>query len=245
MKTTGKSIDIFGDSFSDPESRSDNSDTWLDILENNYKFKLKNFSFHGVGSQWCIEKLMGIDEYGDFLLFLSPDMNRITFDYLDDDESVMGRMIYNIMDQNTMKKILSDKLIDMSDRIYKDYKSFYTSGLYRILEILFASFVFSKCKKYNKILIWPSSGLGFPFRHYSKTLEIPLNCHIVSKCLNFISHREFKNTNSAAIPSLTTYPDKRNNHLSYENHVILAKQIDDYFSNNVEPNFRKFKKEII
>ena len=43
MKTTGKSIDIFGDSFSDPESRYDNSDTWLDILENN--FKIKNYSF--------------------------------------------------------------------------------------------------------------------------------------------------------------------------------------------------------
>ena len=80
MKTTGKSIDIFGDSFSDPESRYDNSDTWLDILENN--FKIKNYSKCGTGAQWCIEQLMGIDEHGDFLVFVLPDMNRLNFDYL-------------------------------------------------------------------------------------------------------------------------------------------------------------------
>ena len=50
----------------------------------------------------------------------------------------------------------------------------------------------------------------------------------MSKCLNFISHREFKNTNSAAIPSLTTYPDKRNNHLSEENHKVMYNIINNF-----------------
>ena len=59
---------------------------------------------------------------------------------------------------------INKNIINKSDRIFKDFESFYTSGLHRILEVLFVSFILSKSNYYKKILIWPSSGLGFPFR---------------------------------------------------------------------------------
>ncbi len=241
MKTTGKSIDIFGDSFSDPESHSDNSDTWLDILENN--FKIKNYSFHGVGAQWCMEQLMGIDEYSDFLVFMLPDMNRLSFDYLPDEEASTGIMIYNIMDQKSFDfpDKFKDSVVNQADRIFKDYKSFYTSGLNRILEVLFVSFIFSKNKKYEKILIWPSSGIGYPFRNYTRSIEFPNNCYIVSRCLNLISHLEHKERRRDAV----FQKDTRNNHLSHSNHVILADEIFNYLTKNEYPNPSNFEKYFI
>jgi len=253
MKTTGKSIDIFGDSFSDPlYIFDDNSDTWLDILENN--FKIKNYSKCGTGAQWCIEQLMGIDEHGDFLVFVLPDMNRLNFDYLPDPEASTGIMIYNIMDQKSFDfpDEFKDSIVNQADRIFKDYKSFYTSGLNRILEVLFVSFIFSKNKKYEKILIWPGSGLGYPFRYYTESIEFPNNCYIVSRCLNLISHLENKQKDDLANlqGGLRSKPiffekDTRNNHLSHINHVILAGQIFNYLTKNEYPNPNNFEKYFI
>ena len=75
-------IDIFGDSFSDTSRRNQDSDTWTDILEEKYDYTLRNFSKYGTGVQWNVEKFMQLEDYGDFLLFCLPDVNRISFDYL-------------------------------------------------------------------------------------------------------------------------------------------------------------------
>ena len=238
--TIGKSIDIIGDSFSCPCCKFDSSNTYLDILESEYKFEIKNHSLHGTGAQWCIEKFMGFDEHCDFLLFCLPDMNRLWLDYLPEYDAAVSCMIHREMStKNKFPETLDELIEDQSQRIFKDYESFYTSGLYRILEILYTSFIFTKSKKYEKILIWPSSGLGYPFRYYNHALEIPDNVHIVPKCLNFISQMERKK------PKKEIETDRRNNHFSKQNHLILAKQIFDYFSKNKLPNITEFKKEFL
>jgi hypothetical protein len=242
MKTTGKSIDIFGDSFSDPLYKFDDKfNTWMEILENS--FKIKNYSKCGTGAQWCIEKLMGIDEYSDFLVFILPDMNRLSFDYLPDEEASTGSMIYNIMDKKSFDfpDEFKESIINQSNRIFEDYRSFYTSGLNRILEVLFVSFIFSKNKKYEKILIWPSSGLGYPFKNYTRSIEFPNNCYIVSRCLNLISHLEYKERKRG----IFFEKDTRNNHLSHSNHVILADEIFNYLTKNEYPNPSNFEKYFI
>jgi len=241
MKTTGNSIDIFGDSFSCPDCKFDSTDTWLDILEQKYHFTLKNMSLQGTGAQWCIEQFMGLDEFSDFLLFCLPDMNRLWLDYLPEYESSSASMIYSVMDRNSfdLPEIISEEIKDQADRIYKDYESFYSTGLNRILEILYASFIFTKHKKYEKILIWPASGLGYPFQNYNYTLEIPKNVYIVPRCLNFISHFEKKKKKNDDV--IFFDKDTRNNHLSNENHVILAKQIFDFFIDDKIPEPTTFK----
>ena len=240
--TIGKSIDIIGDSFSCPCCKFDSSNTYLDILESEHKFEIKNHSLHGTGAQWCIEKFMGFDEHCDFLLFCLPDMNRLWLDYLPPNDAAHSNMIHREMSEKKYycPETLDESILDQSERIFKDYNSFYTSGLHRILEILYTSFIFTKSKKYKKILIWPSSGLGYPFRYYNHALEIPDNVHIVPRCLNFLSKSERKKQEIGIFVS-----DKRNNHFSKQNHLILAKQIFDYFSKNKLPNITEFKREII
>ena len=145
---------------------------------------------------------------------------------------------------------LNDNVIDMSDRIFNDFESFYSSGLYRILNILFVTFILSKSINYKKILIWPSSGLGYPFKFYNNQIKIPDNCFIVSKSMDLISRFEKRilspnltNTDYKGKQSNTFSfgKDSRNSHLSYENHVIFAKQINDFFINDIEPKFSEFK----
>ncbi len=252
-------IDIFGDSFSDSSSKEQASDTWTDILENKYEFNLRNFSKYGTGAQWCIEKFMKLDDYGDFLLFCLPDMNRVAFDYLETpNDQAHALLIYNLMNEKKnyiFPPTLNDGVIDMSDRIFKDFESFYSSGLYRILNILFVTFILSKSIHYKKILIWPSSGLGYPFKFYNNQLKIPDNCFIVSKSMELISRFErmilspnLTNKRSKYTEKDNTFSfgkDSRNCHLSYDNHVIFAKQINDFFTNDIEPKCSEFKVSIL
>ena len=256
MKTTTQSIDIFGDSFSCSCCKFNNDDTWLDILEKKYKFNLNNTSLHGTGAQWCIEKFMGLTEYSDYLLFCLPDMNRLSLDYIKSHQTSEASLIYSIMEDLKsfdFPDTISSDVKNVSDRVYRDYNSFYTTGLSKILEILFVSFIFTKHVKYKKILIWPSSGSGYPFRNYNFTLEIPENVHIVSRCINFISYFETKNTDVNKIfdenekndgGKVFFGKDRRNNHLSYENHKIMSKQIYNYFTKNKNPEISEFKREI-
>jgi len=236
-------IDIFGDSFSDTSIRHQDTATWTDILENEYNFKLKNYSKHGTGAQWCVEEFMKLDEYGDFLLFCFPDMNRVAFEYFDESEQAHALLIYNLMKDNVFDfpDTINKNIINKSDRIFKDFESFYTSGLHRILEVLFVSFILSKSNYYKKILIWPSSGLGFPFRFYSNKIEIPGNCYIVTKSIHLIAQLEMQSEKPKKNNTFTFGKDFRNNHLSHENHIIFAKQVNNFFTNNVRPNYEEFK----
>ena len=236
-------IDIFGDSFSDTSIRHQDTATWTDILEDEYNFKLKNYSKHGTGAQWCVEEFMKLDKHGDFLLFCFPDMNRIAFEYFDESEQAHALLIYNLMKDNDFDfpDTINKNIIDKSNRIFKDFESFYTSGLYRILEVLFVSFILSKSMYYKKILIWSSSGLGFPFRFYSNKIELPSNCYIVPKSIHLIAQSELQNEKPKKSNTFTFGKDFRNNHLSYENHIIFAKQVNDFFINSVRPNYEDFK----
>lgn len=234
-------IDIFGDSFSDDNIRHQNTDTWTDILRKD--FEIRNFSKDGTGAQWSVEEFMKLDDHGDYLLFCFADMNRVAFEYMEDQDQAHALLVYNLMKENNdfeFPDTINETVINKSDRIFKDFESFYSTGLYRTLEVLLVSYILSKSKYYKKILIWPSSGLGFPFRFYSNKIEIPGNCYIIPKSMHMISQLEgsYKMEKSN---TFTFGKDHRNNHLSYENHVIFAKQVTDFFVSNVRPNYEDFK----
>ena len=79
----------------------------------------------------------------------------------------------------------------------------------------------------------------FVSQNYNYTLEIPKNVYIVPRCLNFISHFEKKKKKNDDV--IFFDKDTRNNHLSNENHVILAKQIFDFFIDDKIPEPTTFK----
>ena len=214
--TQGKArLDIFGDSFSCPKAKYNEEKTWLEIIEQ--WFNINNHSLYGTGAQYCIEKLMGHTEYGEYLLFMLPDMNRLWLEYLPPEKASESSLAYQT------DKLQTELVRDMHSKIWNDYESFYNTGLHRILEVLFTSFIFTKSKQYHKILIWPSSGAGYPFANYNHTLEVPDNVYIVPRCLNIFAE------------------ENENNHLSSYNHAILASQIHNYYFENKLPDISKFR----
>ena len=125
---------------------------------------------------------------------------------------------------------INKDVIKKSKKIFNDYESFYSTGLNRLLEVLFVSFIFSKSKHYRKILIWYSSGLGYHFRFYNDRIEISDNGYIMHKSIHLISTRELQIEEPEKGNTFTFGKDKRNNHMSYENHIIFAKQVNDFLS---------------
>ena len=236
-------IDIFGDSFSDTSIKQQDTDTWTDILRNKYKFNLRNYSKHGTGSQWSIEQFLKLETHGDYLLFCLADMNRVAFEYIKDEEQAHALLLYNMLNDNNhdFPDTINKDVIKNSKKIFNDYESFYSTGLNRLLEVLFVSFIFSKSKHYRKILIWPSSGLGYPFRFYNDRIEIPDNGYIMHKSIHLISTRELQIEEPEKGNTFTFGKDKRNNHMSYENHIIFAKQVNDFFINDTIPDYSRFK----
>ena len=239
------SIDIFGDSFSDKNVRFRDTITWLDILEENYK--IKNFSLYGVGAQYCVEKLMELSDYSDYLLFMIPDINRLNLEYVKDKtKQSQTNIIFKQVESNSWDfgDLESDEpfLVDHAEKIFSDYKGFYNTELHKILEPLIVQYVFSRAIYYKKILIWGSSGLGYPFRFYNTSIHIPSNCHIVEGSLNLISLKEEDIKVQSEVHFLGQ--DIRNNHLADSNHVVLANQIQDYFEHNIEPSPSRFNKNL-
>ena len=208
-------LDIFGDSFSCPKAKYTEDKTWLEIIEP--LFKINNHSLYGTGAQYCIEKFMAHTEHGEHLLFMLPDMNRLWLQYLPPEKASESSLAYQT------DKLQTGLVRDIHSKICNDYESYYNTGLQRILEVLFTSFIFTKSKQYHKILIWPSSGTGYPFANYNHTLEMPDNVYIVPRCLNMFAE------------------EKQNNHLSPYNHAILASQIHYYFIENKTPDISEFR----
>ena len=141
-------IDIFGDSFSDTSIKQQDTDTWTDILRNKYKFNLRNYSKHGTGLQWSIEQFLKLETHGDYLLFCLADMNRVAFEYIKDEEQAHALLLYNMLNDNNhdFPDTINKDVIKKSKKIFNDYESFYSTGLNRLLEVLFVSFIFSKSK---------------------------------------------------------------------------------------------------
>jgi hypothetical protein len=228
-------LDIFGDSFSHELSRFDDSTTWLDLLIGYYDYDIRNFSADGVGAQYCIEKFMQLDEYGDCLLYMIPDLNRLNLEYIKDKTKASETyIVFKQMEKQSydFPNHFDKLVVDEAEKIYQDYKGFYNTELHKILEPLMIQFVFSRAKDYEKILIWPSSGLGYPFYWNSRSIYIPDNCHIVNGSLHIISSREINDSQGNEVFG----KDTRNNHLSSPNHEKLAHQINQYFLYDMNPD---------
>ena len=238
-------IDIFGDSFSHYNSRYTSDITWLDIL--NEKYGIKNFSLDGVGAHYCIEKFMELEEYSDFLLFMIPDLNRLNLEYIKDKSKQSEcSIIFKQMESGSydFPEFFDEEIVDKSEKIFSDYLGFYNSELHKILEPLMVQYVFSRANYYKKILVWASSGLGYPFL-YNNNIIIPDNCYIVEGSLNKISTYELKcedtyGDEDSIEPRKGFGKDKRNNHLHIDNHKVLALSIDNYFQHDDKPNSSNF-----
>ena len=212
-------IDIFGDSFADPEYND--GETWLDQLQ----FDVINYSKSGIGPQYIIETMMGV-ESSDYLLVMFPDFNRLSLDYLDPTLWGDAQKIYHMVKDGVDPLVIQD-----GHKIHRDFDGFYNTGLHRILEVLMIQFILSR--PYKWILIWRSSS-RYPFnRNYS--IRIPDNAYIVPRPLYEISINEF-----GKIPN----PDKRSNHLSTCNHKVLAKQVNDFFNHCIKPDPSIFWKNV-
>ena len=73
-----------------------------------------DYKIYGVRKQ---EEFMKLDEHVDFLLFCFPDMNRVAFEYFNENEQAHALLIYNLMkDQDfTFPDTINKNIIDKSD----------------------------------------------------------------------------------------------------------------------------------
>lgn len=220
------SLDVIGDSYSDEnhycikgstEIRKDDSSSYLELLRNNYKFEINNYSWNGIGATQAIERLINIKNRNRFLLFFLPQIKRVKFNYFEDENVCNNYVQYK---QNKLPK-----------DIELDYDAIYSSNILDYYETLCVSFVFSYRKIYDKILLWPISKYDFIGIN-----ELPKNCHLIEKHLEEISYEEtFQIKKDTSV-------DTRNNHLSTENHMILTEMIYDFFINDIIPDESSFVK---
>ena len=61
------------------------------------------------------------------------------------------------------------------------------------------------------------------------------------KSIHLISTRELQIEEPEKGNTFTFGKSKRNNHMSYENHIIFAKQVNDFFINDTIPDYSRFK----
>ena len=245
-------VDLFADSFGDVRQKYLHQPhrTWVDLLSDHYE--IKNFSLTGTGAHYHVQKLMNIERHSDFLLFMMPDINRLSLSYIVDNFQATTNLIFKqkqtgTFDPNYWQFKENKHLIDSADQIFRDYEGFYNAQLHKILEPLIVQYVFSKSHIYEKILVWCSSGQGYPFT-YNNSLIIPENCHIVKGSLHIISdnepgnktRRQFINKDTGKV-EINHKPvlDDRNNHLCEDNHRFLAESIHDYFEYGTLPDVSK------
>ena len=226
-------LNIIGDSYSDAKHRKNNETTYLELLEEN--FEVKNYSHQGVGPQYIFEKLT--DEIiGDFLFVILPDVRRIKFNYLTDENIAspvaIWRQLKTIGTYDFPESF--EKYEDKYEKIYKDIEAFESSNMFNILPSLYVQYIISFYQKYKKILIWPTR------KHKIQINFLPDNCKIILKSLNDISKEE-----NVRKKTIKTYgQDFRNNHLSKENHIIMSNFLIDYFLHDkfYEPQFKKYNR---
>ena len=226
-------LNIIGDSYSDAKHRKNNETTYLELLEEN--FEVKNYSHQGVGPQYIFEKLT--DEIiGDFLFVILPDVRRIKFNYLTDENIAspvaIWRQLKTIGTYDFPESF--EKYEDKYEKIYKDIEAFESSNMFNILPSLYVQYIISFYQKYKKILIWPTR------KHKLQINFLPDNCKIILKSLNDISKEE-----KVRKKTIKTYgQDFRNNHLSKENHINMFNFLIDYFLHDkfYEPQFKKYNR---
>ena len=249
-----ESIDLFADSFGDQRiftwdagvineytgKSARYHKTWVDLL--NYHYNVKNFSVSGTGAHYQLQKLMDLtsadrllphQQCSDFLLFMMPDINRLNLDYVEENRQASTMTIFKQKETGTFDPNFwefNENLVQLSDKIFSDYVGFYSAQLHKILEPLIVQYVFSKSNVYKKILVWCSSGSGYPFKH-NNDITIPSNCHIVEGSLHLISSNELKDDNDE--------PDTRTNHLCEDNHKFLARSVYHYFKHGTLPDVSK------
>ena len=227
-------LNIIGDSYSDTNiKKNDDETTYLELLEQN--FKVKNYSYHGVGPQYIFEKLT-CNNIGDFLFVILPDVKRIKFNYLTDENIASPVAIWRqlkTMGTYDFPKSF-EKYEDRYEQIYKDFETFESSNMFNILPSLYVQYIISFYQKCKKILIWPTSEYDLQINF------LPDNCNIMSKSLNKISKEE--NVRKKTIKNYGQ--DFRNNHLSKDNHIIMYNFLIDYFLHNIfyEPKFKKYNR---
>lgn len=239
-----ESIDLFADSFGDQKVLPQPHRTWVDLLSDHYE--IKNFSLSGTGAHYHVQKLMDLQEYSDYLLFMMPDINRLNLDYIEEKDQATSNIVFKQKESNKFDPnfwMFNELIVGVSDKIFRDYVGFYNAQIHKILEPLIVQFVFSKSQIYKKILVWCSSGGGYPFL-YNNNLTIPENCHIVRGSLNIISDNEPENFHKFSVNEDTgevehdhkPVVDTRNNHLCESNHKFLVKSINNYLKRGTSPD---------
>ena len=211
------SLDVVGDSYSDEEHmffsqsniRKDSNKTYLELLREK-NFKIKNYSWHGIGASQAVERLRNISNNNENLLFILPQIKRVKFhDSQDDNVS------------NDYKKYKDNAL---SPELMKKYQNIFSTTLFDMYDTLCLTYVFNYSKIYKKIFIWPVVPNSFKGLN-----NVPSNCFIANKPLNVITNEEPKNSDK-----------NRNNHLIPENHEVLSDILYDYFAKNIVPKFVDF-----
>jgi len=223
-----KSLDVIGDSFSDEEhlkqsntqTRKDENKTYLELLREE-TWEINNYSWHGIGATQAIERVNNINIRSDYLLFILPQIKRIKFK--------------NYTDDNVTLMYVKYKNNNLPVEFMTDYNAVYSTTLLEMYDTLCLTYVFNFCQNYKKILIWPVTKNQFIGLNYT-----PRNCYIVNKHLNQISEDEYIKYTKKELRIV----DLRNNHMSKNNHIIMAEQLKSYFIYNSSPDVTAFETKI-
>ncbi len=224
-----KEVWIFGDSYSDPSFKHNDTISWPNEIAN--KYNITNFSCLGTGPDWSLEllqknikqldksKLKNID-----LIFFISHVSRFNFSFYNhQQDQVLTPLIAARQSLNKHSK-REIKQYSKYQSFCKDFFRYYAnSNLFdeqTLLKIIGNLKLYEPI--FNKILVWP----------IFQEIDLPVssnNFYFVDKCLS-----SFENTYGHAM-------DTRNNHLSLANHEIVLEQLSNWIDHSNPIDTSKFQ----
>jgi len=229
---------IFGDSFSDPNYKFNDEDTWYNLIESETSIQIKNFSIAGVGLNYCVSKYKdNILNYSsdDYLIFLLPDHSRLDLCYLDNpnlsaNTLLISRNLINVNDlSNTFFKVNFKK-------IKKDYDSYYKLNLHENLIYFYLSYILMTCKIFKKVFL-----IGCNENFYTYDVKTFIEDHVQENTYFYPTSLLDISSNELINKSTMFLKDHRNNHLSENNHMLFKNVICNFlfFNDRTEEKFEK------
>ena len=224
-----KKVWIFGDSFSDPSYKLNDTISWPFEIAN--KYDVINFSYSGTGPDWSLELLQKNIKQLDKsslkninLIFFISCIYRFNFNFYNHHgDQVLSKFIISWGTLNKHVKREIKQYLPYQNFCKKFFSYYANSNLFEEQALLK---IIGNLKLYepmfNKILVWP----------LFQEIDLPVSSNNFCYVDKSLSSYE---------KSYGYHMDNRNNHLSPENHEIMLEQLSNWIDHNKPIESSKFQ----
>ena len=222
-----ENIWIFGDSYSDKEYTYDFSfESWPYSIEK--KYNVRNFSKIGSSPDYSLHKLLDeieistdIELKNITLIFFVSSIHRFNFKFLDLKDHAVTTKFLDTRDLGVIKNYKKySKFIKSFFNDYVFHSSYDKSELIKIIGCLNLL-----SNKFKKVLVWPI------FDRVTVDIQDANNFYFVKYPLHKIEPWP-----------VGVIEDRRNNHMSKHNHLVMLSQLTDWINNDVVIELNNFNK---